>query len=128
MANTAICAEEDDAGEAGESPTIYEQRDVIQREDAEENPDGWNELIRGDGNFAAEFDREDDEPGKSRPSQMSNTLLPTALATAMSPSPIFATAMEPRASGMDVPAATTSVPMTTCGIPMMHPIRRPRTP
>ena len=54
---------------------------------------------------------------------MSNTLLPTAFATAISPSPAFATAIEPRASGMDVPAATTSVPMTTSGMPMIHPTR-----
>ena len=46
---------------------------------------------------------------------MSNTLLPTALATAMSPWPACATDTEESASGTEVPAASTSVPMTTSG-------------
>ena len=53
---------------------------------------------------------------------MSNTLLPTALATAMSAKPSLATAIDDKASGMDVPAASTVVPMTTAGMLSMHPI------
>ena len=53
---------------------------------------------------------------------MSNTLLPTALATAMSAKPSLATAIEDKASGIEVPAAKTVVPMTTAGMLSMHPI------
>lgn len=49
--------------------------------------------------------------GKPMPKKMLNTLLPTAFATAISPSPLFATMTELRVSGMDVPAAKTTKPM-----------------
>merc|ERR1711871_186309 len=60
--------------------------------------------------------------GRPRPMQMSKTLEPTALDTAMSPSPSSATEMEPSASGMDVPMARKVRPMTTSGMPQRQPI------
>merc|ERR1711933_587061 len=61
--------------------------------------------------------------GSPKPSKISNTLEPSALQTAMSPSPCWATAMDPKASGMEVPAARGTKPMTRVGIFMMVPIR-----
>lgn len=52
--------------------------------------------------------------GRPRPKRMSNTLLPTALAMAMSASPWRATIIEPMASGMLVPTARTTTPMIGC--------------
>merc|ERR1719171_3337992 len=60
--------------------------------------------------------------GRPSPMQMSNTLEPTALETAMSPSPSAATATDPRASGMEVPMARKVRPMTTSGMPQRQPI------
>mmetsp|Transcript_585 Transcript_585/g.1699 ORF Transcript_585/g.1699 Transcript_585/m.1699 type:complete len:342 (-) Transcript_585:32-1057(-) len=57
------------------------------------------------------------------PRQMSKTLLPMALLTAMLPMPSRATTMEPSASGTDVPAASTVRPMTTGSRPMAQPMR-----
>merc|ERR1719421_1653708 len=60
--------------------------------------------------------------GKPRPMQISNTLEPMALETAMSPSPSFATAMEPSASGTDVPIARKVMPMMKDEMPHAQPI------
>mmetsp|Transcript_128971 Transcript_128971/g.373160 ORF Transcript_128971/g.373160 Transcript_128971/m.373160 type:complete len:249 (+) Transcript_128971:242-988(+) len=64
--------------------------------------------------------------GNPRPNKMSNVFEPTALATAMSPMPSLATAIEPMASGTEVPAAKMIKPITTSGIPNKQwPIRPP---
>merc|ERR1711977_323062 len=48
--------------------------------------------------------------GTPSPMQMSNTLEPMALDTAMSPSSFLATAIEPSASGTEVPIARNVMP------------------
>lgn len=60
--------------------------------------------------------------GSPRQTRMSNTLLPTALLTAMSPRPSFITAREDRASGTLTPAATNVRPMTVSGMPKVLPV------
>ena len=60
--------------------------------------------------------------GKPKPSKISNTFDPTALAMAMSASPARATIMEPKASGTEVPMASNVMPMTIGSMPKMQPI------
>ena len=60
--------------------------------------------------------------GRPIPRKILKTLLPTALAQAMSPSPSFATTIELRASGIDVPAARTTRPMLKEPTPRWQPI------
>mmetsp|Transcript_101264 Transcript_101264/g.261686 ORF Transcript_101264/g.261686 Transcript_101264/m.261686 type:complete len:256 (-) Transcript_101264:623-1390(-) len=61
--------------------------------------------------------------GTPSPTRMSKTFEPKALATAMSPSPFFATAIDARASGIEVPAASGMRPMTRGGTISSCPIR-----
>mmetsp|Transcript_14318 Transcript_14318/g.36197 ORF Transcript_14318/g.36197 Transcript_14318/m.36197 type:complete len:271 (-) Transcript_14318:607-1419(-) len=62
--------------------------------------------------------------GRPSPTKMLMVLLPTALATAMSPYPCLATTKLPIASGTLVPAAITIRPMMIGGISAKHPRRR----
>lgn len=55
--------------------------------------------------------------GTPKPIQMSKILLPTALATAMSPKSCLATTTEDSASGIEVPAARIVTPIMAEGIP-----------
>mmetsp|Transcript_5416 Transcript_5416/g.12934 ORF Transcript_5416/g.12934 Transcript_5416/m.12934 type:complete len:381 (+) Transcript_5416:278-1420(+) len=60
--------------------------------------------------------------GMPRPSRISKTLEPTALAMAMSASPSRATIMDASASGTEVPTASTTIPMTGGSTSRMQPI------
>lgn len=60
--------------------------------------------------------------GSPRQTRISKTLLPTALLTAMSPSPSLITANDERASGTLTPAATNVRPIIVSGIPRVLPM------
>lgn len=60
--------------------------------------------------------------GSPRQTRISKTLLPTALLTAMSPSPSLITANDERASGTLTPAATNVKPIIVSGIPRVLPM------
>ncbi|CAL4154303.1 unnamed protein product, partial [Meganyctiphanes norvegica] len=55
--------------------------------------------------------------GRPKHRRISNTLLPMALLTAISPKPCLATAKDERASGTETPTATNVKPITVSGIP-----------
>jgi len=72
---------------------------------------------------ASPVDQQRSVHGKPKPIKISKTLEPSALATAMPPSPSFATATELIASGMEMPAATTRSPMTRGEKVRISPVR-----